>query len=172
MAKQEMIFTSRTSNLNIIKHKGATVVTATPGGMTSTQTPTSWIKIRKHRLVTSDPEEIEITRQHIIDNPNDGIRELIKKTPEDILKEENAKLTEQIKRVQMAKELTRKKEKAIPDSTATVTQEEEKKEEVYTCKKCGKKFTDKSEWMHHYRWDHRVPKKDKVYVRSKSYSKR
>jgi len=101
------IFISKTINLNIIKHKGATVVTATPGGTTSKMTPTSWIKFRNHKYVTDNPEEIEIIRKHIKECPQDGITELIPKTPDDILREEKAKLTEQMKRVEMAEKLAK-----------------------------------------------------------------
>lgn len=102
--KEKVIFTcKKMRNLNIIKHKGATVVTATPGGTTSRMTPTSLIRFREHRYVTDDPEEIEIIRQHIKQCPSDGIMELVPKTAEDTLKEKRAKAAEAMRELEEAR---------------------------------------------------------------------
>ena len=108
--KEKVIFVSKMANQNIIKHKGATVVTATPGGTKSEITPTSWIKFRNYKYVTGDPEEIEIIRQHIKEYPQDRLRELVPQTPEDILKEKEAGVAEAMKQLEEARKLAGKVE--------------------------------------------------------------
>ena len=128
--KEKVVFMSKTVNLNIIKKKGATIVTAVPGGTRSEVTPTSWIKFREHKYITTDPEEIEIIKQHIKEYPRDGIMELIPKTPQDVVREK------EIQFAQLEKELTEAREVAgIPDSVDKVAEETpEPKQNLYTQK--------------------------------------
>ena len=102
--KKRVVFISKTVNLNIVKHKGATIVTAVPGGTRSEITPTSWINFRDHKCVTDDLEVIEIIRQHIKDYPKDRIMELVPKTPQDVLEEKATKAALALKEYEEAKE--------------------------------------------------------------------
>lgn len=129
--KEKIIFTCKVANLNIIKHKGATIVTATPGGTKSEVTPTSWIKFRDHKYVATDPEEIEIIRRHIKECPTDGIVEFIPKTPQDILREKEVEM------VRLAKEMEdARKAAGIVESTEEEKITEEEKLD-YKCPFCG-----------------------------------
>lgn len=110
--KKKVVFVTKTVNLNIVKHKGATIVTAVPGGTRSELTPTSWLKFRDHKCVTSDPEEIEIIRQHIKDYPRDEIMELIPKTPQDVLEEKATRAALALKEYEEAKEAIKAVEKS------------------------------------------------------------
>ena len=109
---ERIMFASRVRNLNIVKYKGATIVTATPGGTKAEQTPTSWIKFRDHKYVTGDEEEIGIIRQHIKDYPNDGIKEVIPRTPKDVLDEKATKAALALKEYEEAKEAMKAVEKS------------------------------------------------------------
>lgn len=123
--KEKVIFVSKTANLNIIKKKGATIVTAVPGGTKSEVTPTSWIKFREHRYIAEDPEEIGIIRQHIEEYPRDRIMELIPKTPQDILREkevEMVRLGKEMEEARKAAGIEEKVEEELPD---------------YKCPHCG-----------------------------------
>ena len=102
--KKKVVFVTKTVNLNIVKKKGATIVTAVPGGTRSEVTPTSWIRFRDHKCVTDDLEEIEIIRQHIKDYPRDEIMELIPKTPQDMLEEKATKAALALREYEKAKE--------------------------------------------------------------------
>ena len=121
---EKIVFTSRTKNQNIIKHKGATIVTAVPGGTKSEVTPTSWIKFRDHKKITSDPDEIEVIRQHIKNCPSDGIIEVVPKTAQDVLREKEAKALEAMRELEEAKKLAGK-----PDLMDKVVEGTPEKEE-------------------------------------------
>lgn len=128
--KKKVVFVCKTANLNIIKHKGATIVTAVPGGTKSEVTPTSWIKFREHKYITGNPEEIEIIRRHIEEYHRDGIMELVPKTPEDVLKEKEVKALEAMKELEEARELAGKVVEETPEP------EEEKKVYSEKCPDC------------------------------------
>lgn len=106
--KKKVVFTSKTKNLNIVKKRGATIQRAVPGGTISERTPTTWIEFRGYKRVTSDPEEIEIIRQHIKDYPNDEIVEIVPVTPEDILKEKEETAAEAMRELEEAKGAVKK----------------------------------------------------------------
>jgi len=108
----KIVFTSRGINLNIVKHKGATIVTAVPGGTKSEVTPTSWIKFRDYKYITGDEEEIEIIRQYIKDHSNGEIKEVIPRTPKDILEEKATKAAIALKDYEEAKEAMKAIEKS------------------------------------------------------------
>ena len=110
--KKKVVFITKTVNLNIVKKKGATIVTAVPGGTKSEVTPTSWIRFRDHKCVVDDLEEIEIIRQHIKDYPRDGIVELIPKTPQDVLEEKATRAALALKEYEEAKEAIKAIEKS------------------------------------------------------------
>jgi len=116
MSKQ-VIFTSGSSNLNIVKKKGATIQRAVPGGSVSEVTPTSWIRFRKHRYVTSDPEEIKIIRDHIENRPRNRIKEIVSKTPQDILREKEAKALEATRELEEARKVVGEPELRISEAT-------------------------------------------------------
>lgn len=132
--KESVVFVSKTVNLNIIKKKGATIVTAVPGGTRSEVTPTSWIKFREHRYMTRDPEEVEIIRQHIKDYPNDGIMEFVPKTPQDVLREKEAKAAQAIKELEEAQRAAVKPE--LVDDVTEETPEPEQKIYTEKCPDC------------------------------------
>jgi len=128
---EKIVFVSQISNQNIIKHKGATVVMATPGGTTSRVTPTSWIKFRNHKYVTDDSEEIEIIREHIKKYPRDRLTELIPKTPQDILREKEVEMV----RLKEEMEEARKAAGMVEPIEEEKTTEEDKPD--YKCPFCG-----------------------------------
>ena len=122
--KKKVVFITKTVNLNIVKHKGATIVTAVPGGTKSEVTPTSWLKFRDHKCVVDDLEEVEIIRQHIKDYPGDGIVELIPKTPQDVLEEKATKAALALREYEKAKEAMKAiKESPVAEEVVKVSPE-------------------------------------------------
>lgn len=160
MSKQ-VIFTSGSSNLNIVKKKGATIQRAVPGGTVSEVTPTSWIRFRKHRYITSDPEEIEIIRQNIKNRPRNRIKEIVPKTPQDILREKETKALEATRELEEARNLVRE-----PDPTDRVGSEPQEEKKVYTekCPDCdwvAESSTSEAQMKNKLR-GHRIAKHRKV----------
>lgn len=132
----QVLFVSGSSNLNIVKKKGAIIQRAVPGGSVSEVTPTSWIKFRKHKYIAKDPEEIEIIRQHIRDYPIDRITEFVPQTPQDILKEKEIKAVEAARELEEARRLAGKVD--TPEKVVEETPNPQEEQRVYTetCSDC------------------------------------
>jgi len=143
----QVLFVSGSSNLNIVKKKGATVQRAVPGGSVSEVLPTSWIKFRKHKYTTKDPEEIEIIRQHIKEYPIDRITEFVPQTPQDILKEKEIKMAEAARELEEARRVAGEVEpERIVEETPNP--QEEKRVYIEKCPDCdwvAKSFTSEAQ---------------------------
>lgn len=132
----QVLFVSGSSNLNIIKKKGAIVQRAVPGGTQSEVTPTSWIKFRKHKYIAKDPEVIEIIRQHIKEYPIDRITEFVPQTPQDILKEKEIKAVDAARELEEARRVAG--EVGVVENVVEETPNPQEETRVYTetCADC------------------------------------
>ncbi len=100
--QKNVCFTSKLQYLNVQKSPGHTIQQPVVGGGTvAVQEPAEFVRFKEHRCLTNSPEVIDFLRG-IMDSPKHtglGIREIKIRTKQEELKDEMAKLQEQIQRV-------------------------------------------------------------------------